>query len=261
MDRAICPPLILVTMLLKDKVTIITGATRGIGKAIALRFAQEGSHIAFCGRSRGEQMTAVENELQALGVKAKGYVADVSNLESCQQFVAQVLEDFGHLDCLINNAGITDDAAIKRMTEAQWDNVLNNDLKSVFFMTKSVQPAMWKQGFGSIVNISSVVGIGGNLNQANYAAAKAGIIGFTKPAVKEMGARNIRINVVAPGFIMTEMTGEIPEQMKQYWQTRIPLRRPGTPNEVANACLYYASELGSYNTGDVMHLCGGMEDA
>ena len=230
MDRAICPPLILVTMLLKDKVTIITGATRGIGKAIAVRFAQEGSHIAFCGRSRGEQMTAVENELQALGVKAKGYVADVSNLESCQQFVAQVLEDFGHLDCLINNAGITDDA-------------------------------MWKQGFGSIVNISSVVGIGGNLNQANYAAAKAGIIGFTKTAVKEMGARNIRINVVAPGFIMTEMTGEIPEQMKQYWQTRIPLRRPGTPNEVANACLYYASELGSYNTGDVMHLCGGMEDA
>ncbi|MBR3411258.1 MAG: beta-ketoacyl-ACP reductase [Bacteroidales bacterium] len=248
-------------MLLKDKVAIITGATRGIGRAIAHRFAEEGCNIAFCGRSRNENMIAVEKELADLGVKTKGYAVDVAHLDCCQQFVAQVLEDFGHLDILINNAGITDDAAIKRMTEAQWDNVMANDLKSVFCMTKSVQPAMWKQGFGSIVNISSVVGIGGNINQANYAAAKAGIIGFTKTAVKEFGARNIRINVVAPGFIATEMTGEIPEQLKTYWQTRIPMRRPGTPLEVANACLYYASELGSYCTGDVMHLCGGMEDA
>ena len=248
-------------MLLKDKVAIITGATRGIGRAIALRFAEEGCNIAFCGRSRNENMIAVEKELADLGVKAKGYAVDVAHLDNCQQFVAQVLEDFGHLDILINNAGITDDAAIKRMTEAQWDNVLDNDLKSVFCMTKSVQPTMWKQGFGSIVNISSVVGIGGNINQANYAAAKAGIIGFTKTAVKEFGARNIRMNVVAPGFIATEMTGEISEQLKTYWQTRIPMRRPGTPLEVANACLYYASELGSYCTGDVMHLCGGMEDA
>ena len=248
-------------MLLKDKVAIITGATRGIGRAIALRFAEEGCNIAFCGRSRNENMIAVEKKLADLGIKAKGYAVDVVHLDNCQQFVAQVLEDFGHLDILINNAGITDDAAIKRMTEAQWDNVMDNDLKSVFCMTKSVQPTMWKQGFGSIVNISSVVGIGGNINQANYAAAKAGIIGFTKTAVKEFGARNIRINVVAPGFIATEMTGEIPEQLKTYWQTRIPMRRPGTPLEVANACLYYASELGSYCTGDVMHLCGGMEDA
>ena len=248
-------------MLLKDKVAIITGATRGIGRAIALRFAEEGCNIAFCGRSRNENMIAVEKELADLGIKAKGYAVDVVHLDNCQQFVAQVLEDFGHLDILINNAGITDDAAIKRMTEAQWDNVMDNDLKSVFCMTKSVQPTMWKQGFGSIVNISSVVGIGGNINQANYAAAKAGIIGFTKTAVKEFGARNIRMNVVAPGFIATEMTGEISEQLKTYWQTRIPMRRPGTPLEVANACLYYASELGSYCTGDVMHLCGGMEDA
>lgn len=248
-------------MLLKDKVAIITGATRGIGRAIALRFAQEGCDIAFCGRSRNENMIAVEEELNSLGVKAKGYVADVAKLDSAQQFVAEVLKDFGHLDILINNAGITDDAAIKRMTEEQWDRVIENDLKSVFCMTKAVQPSMWKQGSGSIVNISSVVGIGGNVNQANYAAAKAGIIGFTKTAVKEMGARNIRINVVAPGFIATEMTGDVPEQLKTYWQTRIPLRRPGRPEEVANACLYYASELGSYNTGDVMHLCGGMEDA
>ena len=248
-------------MLLKDKVAIITGATRGIGRAIALRFAQEGCDIAFCGRSRNENMIAVEEELNSLGVKAKGYVADVAKLDSAQQFVAEVLKDFGHLDILINNAGITDDAAIKRMTEEQWDRVIETDLKSVFCMTKAVQPSMWKQGSGSIVNISSVVGIGGNVNQSNYAAAKAGIIGFTKTAVKEMGARNIRINVVAPGFIATEMTGDVPEQLKTYWQTRIPLRRPGRPEEVANACLYYASELGSYNTGDVMHLCGGMEDA
>ena len=248
-------------MLLKDKVAIITGATRGIGRAIALRFAQEGCDIAFCGRSRNENMIAVEEELNSLGVKAKGYAANVAKLDSAQQFVAEVLKDFGHLDILINNAGITDDAAIKRMTEEQWDRVIETDLKSVFCMTKAVQPSMWKQGSGSIVNISSVVGIGGNVNQANYAAAKAGIIGFTKTAVKEMGARNIRINVVAPGFIATELTGDVPEQLKTYWQTRIPLRRPGRPEEVANACLYYASELGSYNTGDVMHLCGGMEDA
>lgn len=248
-------------MLLKDKVAIITGATRGIGRAIALRFAQEGCDIAFCGRSRNENMISVEEELNSMGVKAKGYAANVAKLDSAQQFVADVLKDFGHLDILINNAGITDDAAIKRMTEEQWDRVIETDLKSVFCMTKAVQPSMWKQGSGSIVNISSVVGIGGNVNQANYAAAKAGIIGFTKTAVKEMGARNIRINVVAPGFIATEMTGDVPEQLKTYWQTRIPLRRPGRPEEVANACLYYASELGSYNTGDVMHLCGGMEDA
>ncbi|MBQ6069139.1 MAG: 3-oxoacyl-[Bacteroidales bacterium] len=248
-------------MLLENKVAIITGGTRGIGRAIARRFAVEGCHIAFCGRSRSPQMIAVEEELEHPGVKVKGYAVDVTILPDCQQFVEKVLEEFGHLDILVNNAGITDDAAIKRMTEAQWDNVINNDLKSVFCMTKAVQPTMWKQGFGSIVNISSVVGIGGNVNQANYAAAKAGIIGFTKTAVKEFGSRNIRMNVVAPGFIATEMTGEISEQLKNYWQTRIPLRRPGTPEEVANACLYYASELGSYCTGDVMHLCGGMEDA
>lgn len=248
-------------MLLKDKVAIITGATRGIGRAIAKRFAQEGCHIAFCGRTRNENMIQVEEELQNLGVKAKGYVADVSNYDSAQAFVAETLKDFGHLDILINNAGITDDAALKRMTEAQWDNVINVNLKSVFCMTKAVQPVLWKQGSGSIVNISSVVGLAGNYNQANYAASKAGIIGLSKAAAKEFGARNIRVNVIAPGFIVTEMTGDIPEQLKTYWQTRIPLRRPGTPEDVANACLYYASELGSYNTGDVMHLCGGMEDA
>ena len=248
-------------MLLKDKVAIITGGTRGIGRAIALRFAQEGCHIAFCGRTRNEKMAQVEQELLALGIQAKGYAVDVSNFDSAQAFVAEVLKDFGHLDILVNNAGITNDAALKRMTEAQWDEVINVNLKSVFCMTKAVQPALWKQGFGSIVNISSVVGLAGNYNQANYAASKAGIIGFSKACAKEMGARNIRVNIIAPGFIVTEMTGDIPEQMKAYWQTRIPLRRPGTPEDVANACLYYASDMSSYNTGDVMHLCGGMEDA
>ena len=248
-------------MLLKDKVAIVTGGSRGIGKAICRRFAQEGCHIAYCARSLSDNTQQFDQELAALGINVKSYAVDVSNFDNAQSFIAQVLNDFGHIDILINNAGITDDAALKRMTEEQWDNVININLKSVFCMTKAVQPAMWKQGSGSIVNISSVVGLAGNYNQANYAASKAGIIGLSKAAAKEFGARNIRVNVVAPGFIVTEMTGEIPEQLKTYWQTRIPLRRPGTPEDVANACLYYASELGSYNTGDVMHLCGGMEDA
>ena len=248
-------------MLLKNQVAIITGATRGIGRAIALRFAEEGCNIAFCGRTRNENMIAVENEIAALGVNAKGYAVDVTQFQASQDFVKQVVDDFGHIDILVNNAGITSDNALKRMTEEQWDSVINANLKSVFCMTKAVHPYLWKQGSGSIVNISSVVGIGGNYNQSNYAASKAGILGFTKAMAKEFGGRNIRINAVAPGFIVTEMTGDIPEQLKQYWQTRIPLRRPGTAREVANACLYYASELGTYNTGDIMHLCGGLEDA
>lgn len=247
--------------LLQDKVAIITGGTRGIGRAIALRFAQEGCHIAFTGRTRGEKMVAVEQELLALGIKAKGYAADASQFETSQKLIADILADFGHIDILVNNAGITADSAIKRMSEEQWDTVIDTNLKSVFCMTKAVQPAMWKQGSGSIVNISSVVGIAGNNNQANYAASKAGIIGFSKAAAKEFGARNIRVNVIAPGFIQTDMTVDIPEEMKKYWQSRIPLRRPGTADEVAKACLYYASDLSSYNTGDVMHLCGGLEDA
>lgn len=248
-------------MLLSNKVAIITGASRGIGRAIALRFAQEGCQVAFCGRSRNENMNRVDEELNALNVKCKSYVADVSNYDSSQAFVAEVLQDFGHIDILVNNAGITADSSLKRMTEAQWDDVINTNLKSVFCMTKAVQPSMWRQGFGSIVNISSVVGIAGNYNQANYAASKAGIIGFTKATAKEFSSRNIRVNAVAPGFIVTEMTHDIPEKIKEYYKTRIPLGRPGTPDEVANACLYYASDMSSYNTGDIMHLCGGLEDA
>lgn len=247
--------------LLKNKVAIITGGSRGIGKAIALRFAKEGCDIAFSGRNRGDQMIAVEQELLSMGIKAKGYAADAANFEQAQAFVQEVLADFGHIDILVNNAGITNDAALKRMTESQWDEVLNTNLKSVFCMTKAVQPSMWKQASGSVINISSVVGIAGNANQSNYAASKAGMIGFTKAMAKEFGARNIRINVVAPGFIETEMTELIPEEKKNHWCQRIPMRRAGKADEVAKACLYYASDLSTYCTGDIMHVCGGMEDA
>lgn len=248
-------------MLLENKTAIVTGATRGIGHAIAKRFALEGCNVAFCGRTRNEQMEAVEQELRSMGVPAKGYAADVSNYESAQQFVKTVLEDFGSVDILINNAGITDDAAIKRMSEEQFDRVVGTNLKSVFCMTKAIQPSMWKQGHGSIVNIGSVVGIAGNYNQANYAASKAGIIGFTKSCAKEMAARGIRCNVLAPGFIETEMTANIPPELMNTWCQRIPMKRAGTSDEVAKACVFLASDLSSYITSVVLPLCGGMEDA
>lgn len=248
-------------MLLENKVAIITGATRGIGRAIALRFAQEGCQIAFTGRSRGEKMIQVEEELLAMGIKAKGYACDGSQLEQTNNLIKMVMEDFGHIDILVNNAGITADSALKRMTEEQWDSVIDTNLKSVWCMTKAVQASMWRQGFGSVINISSVVGIAGNANQGNYAASKAGIIGFTKAMAKEMGVRNIRHNVVAPGLIGTEMTEYLPAELKEGWMKRIPLHRMAEPDEVAKACLFYASDLSSYITGDVMHCCGGLEDA
>ena len=248
-------------MLLQGKTAIVTGATRGIGHAIAKRFALEGCNVAFCGRTRNERMEAVEQELLSMGVKAKGYAADVANYESAQQFVKTVLDDFGAVDILINNAGITDDAAVKRMSEEQFDRVVGTNLKSVFCMTKAIQPSMWRQGSGSIVNIGSVVGIAGNYNQANYAASKAGIIGFSKSCAKEFATRNIRVNVVAPGFIETEMTAEVPKELMDTWCQRIPMKRPGTSDEVAKACVFLASDLSSYITSVVLPLCGGMEDA
>ena len=248
-------------MLLENKTAIVTGATRGIGHAIAIRFAKEGCNVAFCGRTRNAAMEAVEQELLALGVKAKGYAADVADYTSAQALVKEVLADFGNVDILINNAGITDDAAVKRMTEEQFDHVIGTNLKSVFCMTKAVQPAMWKQGHGSIVNIGSVVGIAGNYNQANYAASKAGIIGFSKSCAKEFAARNIRVNVVAPGFVQTEMTADIPKELMDTWCSRIPMKRPGTPDEVANCCVFLASDMSSYITSVVLPMCGGMEDA
>lgn len=248
-------------MLLENKTAIVTGATRGIGRAIAIRFAKEGCNVAFCGRSRGEKMIVVEQELTALGIKAKGYVADVADMEQAQAFVKEVLADFGKVDILVNNAGITDDSAVKRMTEEQMDRVMHTNLGSVFCMTKAIQPSMWKQGYGSIVNIGSVVGIAGNYNQANYAASKAAIIGFSKSCAKEFAARNIRVNVVAPGFVETEMTAEVPEELMKTWCQRIPMKRPGTTDEVAQACVFLASDMCPYITSVVLPICGGMEDA
>ncbi|MBR1549069.1 MAG: 3-oxoacyl-[Bacteroidales bacterium] len=248
-------------MLLDNKTAIVTGATRGIGHAIAVRFAKEGCNVAFCGRSRGEKMVAVEQELLALGVKAKGYAYDVADYDSAQAFVKEVLTDFGQVDILVNNAGITDDSAVKRMTEEQMDRVMHTNLGSVFCMTKAIQPSMWKQGFGSIVNIGSVVGIAGNYNQANYAASKAAIIGFSKSCAKEFAARNIRVNVVAPGFVETEMTAEVPPELMKTWTSRIPMKRAGKPDEVAQACVFLASDMCPYITSVVLPICGGMEDA
>ncbi len=248
-------------MLLENKTAIVTGATRGIGHAIAVRFAKEGCNVAFCGRTRNDKMVAVEEELAAMGVKAKGYAADVANYDSAQAFVKEVLADFGKVDILINNAGITDDSAMKRMTEEQFDRVVGTNLKSVFCMTKAIQPSMWKQGYGSIVNIGSVVGIAGNYNQANYAASKAGIIGLSKSCAKEFAARNIRVNVLCPGFVETEMTADIPKELMDTWTSRIPMKRAGTPDEVAQCCVFLASDMSSYITSVVLPMCGGMEDA
>ena len=248
-------------MLLVNKTAIVTGATRGIGHAIAIRFAKEGCNVAFCGRSRNANMEQVEAELNALGVKAKGYATDVANYDSAQAFVKEVLADFGSVDILVNNAGITDDSAVKRMSEEQFDRVVGTNLKSVFCMTKAIQPSMWRQGHGSIVNIGSVVGIAGNYNQANYAASKAGIIGFSKSCAKEFAARNIRVNVLCPGFVETEMTADIPKELMDTWTSRIPMKRAGTPDEVAQCCIFLASDMSSYITSVVLPMCGGMEDA
>ena len=257
-------------MILQGKTAIVTGATRGIGHAIAIRFAKEGCNVAFCGRTRNANMEAVEQELNAIyselripnsELHAKGYAYNVADYASAQAFVKEVLADFGSVDILINNAGITDDAAVKRMTEEQFDHVIGVNLKSVFCMTKAIQPSMWKQGHGSIVNIGSVVGIAGNYNQANYAASKAGIIGFSKSCAKEFAARNIRVNVVCPGFIETEMTAEVPKELMDTWCSRIPMKRPGTADEVAQACVFLASDMCPYITSHVMPICGGMEDA
>ena len=248
-------------MILQNKTAIVTGATRGIGHAIALRFAREGCNVAFCGRTRNEAMVAVEAELQSLHVMAKGYAADVADYQQAQDFVKQVIADFGSVDILVNNAGITADSAVKRMTQEQMRQVMDVNLGSVFCMTKAIQPHLWKQGHGSIVNIGSVVGIAGNYNQANYAASKAAIIGFSKSCAKEFAARNIRVNVVAPGFVETEMTADIPKELMDTWCSRIPMKRPGTTDEVAQACVFLASDMCPYITSVVLPICGGMEDA
>ena len=244
--------------LLDNKVALITGAGRGIGKAIALRFAQEGCNIAFTDIALNDVVMETEKELAALGVKVKAYASNAANFEETHQVVDEIVNDFGRIDILVNNAGITKDTALKRMTEEQWDAVINVNLKSVFNFTKAVQPVMWKQAGGSVINMSSVVGVSGNANQCNYSASKAGIIGFTKSAAKEMGVRNIRHNAIAPGFIITAMTNALPEDVRKQWESLIPLRRGGTPEDVANVALFLASDLSSYVTGQVIHCCGGM---
>jgi len=244
--------------ILEGKVAIVTGASRGIGKMIALRFAQEGADVAFSDIAYDDNAVAVENELKSFGIKAKGYASDASNFEASQVFVDQVVSDFGKVDILINNAGITRDGLLMRMTEDQWDLVIRVNLKSVFNLTKAVQKYMIKQHYGSIVNMSSVVGVRGNAGQANYSASKAGIIGFTKSVARELGSRNVRCNALAPGFIETEMTAQLPEAEKEGWLKDIPLKRGGSPEEVANVALFLASDLASYVSGQVINVCGAM---
>ena len=238
---------------------MITGANRGIGRAIALGLAGEGAHVAFTDLAIDENTKSLESELAGLGVKGKGYASNAASFKETEKVVARITEEFGTIDILVNNAGITKDTLLMRMSEEQWDAVIGVNLKSVFNFTKLVQPVMLKARSGSIINISSVVGVAGNAGQANYSASKAGIIGFTKSVAKEVGSRNIRCNAVAPGFIITEMTAKLPEEVKENWIKTIPLRRGGTPEDVANACIFLASDLSSYVSGQVLNVCGAMQ--
>ncbi len=244
--------------LLAGKTALITGASRGIGKAIALKFAQEGCNVAFTDLFEDESMKGTEAELLALGVKAKGYASDAADFGDTSKVVDRIVEDFGQIDVLVNNAGITKDTLLMRMTEEQWDAVINVNLKSVFNFTKAVQKTMLKQRSGSIINLSSVVGVSGNAGQANYSASKAGIIGFTKSIARELGSRGIRSNAIAPGFIITEMTAKIPEDARKAWEASIPMKRGGTPEEVAGVAAFLASDLSSYVSGQVIQVCGAM---
>jgi 3-oxoacyl-[acyl-carrier protein] reductase len=244
--------------LLEGKTALITGASRGIGKAIARRFALEGCNIAITNIVDDEEFQTALKELGALGVTARGYVSNAAKFDDSQRVVDSVAKDFTRIDILVNNAGITRDTLLMRMTEDQWDSVIAVNLKSVFNLTKAVLMTMIKQKSGSIVNMSSVVGVSGNAGQSNYSASKAGIIGFTKSIAKEVGSRNIRCNAIAPGFILTEMTEKLPEDIKNDWANKIPLKRGGTPEDVANTALYLASDLSSYVTGQTIHVCGGM---
>jgi 3-oxoacyl-[acyl-carrier protein] reductase len=244
--------------LLEGKTGLITGGARGIGRAIALEFAKHGANVAFTDMNADENFQSLEKELNDMGVKAKGFVSDASKFDDTQKVVTEIVKEFGRIDILVNNAGITRDGALKRMTEEQWDMVLTVNLKSVFNFSKAVQPVMWKQAAGSIINMSSVVGVSGNANQINYSSSKAGIIGFTKSAAKEFGARNIRCNAIAPGFIVTEMTHQLPEEVREDWIKKIPLHRGGTPEDVANVTVFLGSDLSSYISGQVINVCGAM---
>lgn len=244
--------------LLENKTVLITGASRGIGKGIATVFAEHGANVVFSYSSSVDAANALETELQALGVQAKGYQSNAADFEQSQKLVENILADFSTIDVLINNAGITKDNLLMRISEEDFDKVIEVNLKSVFNLTKAVQRTMLKQRHGSIINMSSVVGLKGNAGQSNYAASKAGIIGFSKSVALELGSRNIRCNVIAPGFIETEMTAQLSEDVVAGWRAGIPLKRGGTPNDVANACVFLASDLSSYITGQVLSVDGGM---
>ena len=244
--------------LLEGKVALVTGAGRGIGKAIALRYAEEGAHVAFTDLAINEAVEETVKEIEAMGVKAKAYASNAADFEETHEVVKQVVEDFGRIDVLVNNAGITKDGLMMRMSEAQWDAVINVNLKSAFNFIHAVTPVMAKQRSGSIINMSSVVGVSGNAGQCNYSASKAGMIGLAKSIAKEMGPRGIRANCIAPGFIITEMTNQLSQEVKDAWAVQIPLRRGGTPEDVANVAVFLGSDLSSYVSGQVIHCCGAM---
>ncbi len=244
--------------LLDGKTALVTGASRGIGKAIALKFAAEGADIAFTYRSQEEAARALQAEIEAMGVRAKAYRSDAASFADAHDVVADVKETFGHIDILVNNAGITKDGLMMRMDEAQWDAVIDTNLKSAFNFIHACTPIMARQRCGSIINMSSVVGVSGNAGQCNYSASKAGLIGLSKSIAKEMGPRGIRSNCIAPGFISTDMTGALPENIRQEWEKQIPLRRGGEPEDVAKVALFLASDLSAYVTGQVINCCGGM---
>ncbi len=244
--------------LLEGKTALITGASRGIGRTIALKFAEQGANVAFSDLFYDDKAASLEEELKALGVKAKGYASDASSFTSSEKLINDIIVEFQTIDVLVNNAGITRDNLLLRMSEQDWDLVMNVNLKSVFNLTKAVQKVMIKQRNGSIINMSSVVGVEGNGGQSNYSASKAGIIGFTKSIAQELGSRNIRCNAIAPGFIETEMTAKLPEEVKKNWINDIPLKRVGTTIDVANVAIFLASYLSDYVNGQVIPVCGGM---
>ena len=244
--------------LLDGKVALITGAARGSGKAIALKYASEGADIAFTDLVINEAAEATLKEIEEFGVKAKAYASNAADFEQTHTVVNEILNEFGHIDILVNNAGITKDGLMMRMSEQQWDAVLTVNLKSAFNFIHACTPIMMRQKAGSIINMSSVVGVSGNAGQCNYSASKAGLIGLAKSIAKEMGPRGIRANCIAPGFIITDMTNALPEKVRQEWETKIPLRRGGTPEDVANVALFLGSDLSSYVSGQVIHCCGAM---
>lgn len=243
---------------MEGKVALITGATRGIGKGVAMKLAEHGADVAFTYVSSPEKAKIVEEELAAFGIKAKGYQSNAADYTAAEKLIADIVADFGRVDAVVNNAGITRDGLLMRMSEENWDDIMNINLKSVFNITKHVQRILLKQRSGSIINMSSIVGVKGNAGQSNYAASKAGIIGFTKSIAQELGSRNIRCNAIAPGFIATEMTGELGDDVMTEWLKSVPLKRAGETEDVANAVLFLASDLSTYVTGQTLSVCGGM---